>query len=311
MIRIIQWLGRNKIIAVLLAVVVYFCIVAFHELVTELAIRMRNAIGRDKYNDYLTYSFLLLLLPFIAILFYHSLRSRQKYLKLALSFIIVAMIVFSFRFLMVYSIEAIHFVEYALLAVILLPVLRSYRETVFWITILGILDELFQYHFLTPNFEYFDFNDITLNLLGAGAGVLLVFVFGGNVISLSQVKWYRSPAFITGAGILAVFFILLITGKMSVNPVESAASATWFSLNRKSMPAEFWTTAYPGRVFHILKTFEGIVVLIVLLAGFFLLDILTTKPEETLNIIDCTSTYNVTKQRSNDVTKQRSNDVTT
>lgn len=277
MIRIIQFLGRNKIIAVLLATVVYFCIVAFHEVITELAIRVRNAIGRDEYNEYLAYGFLLILLPVIAILFYKSFRGSQRFLKLALSAIVMAMIIFSFRFLMVYSIEAIHFVEYALVAIILLPVLRSYRETVFWITILGILDELFQYRFLTPNFEYFDFNDITLNLLGAGAGVLLVFVLGSNAIILRRVKWYRSPAFLTGAGILAFFCILLLTGKMSVDPVETSGSVAWFSLNRKSMPAEFWTTAYPGRVFHILKTFEGIAMLTILLTVFSMLDVFARK----------------------------------
>jgi hypothetical protein len=68
---------------------------------------------------------------------------------------------------------------------------------------------------------------------------------------------------------------------MSIDPVETAGNTPWFSLNRKSMPAEFWTIAYPGRVFHILKTFEGIIVLIVLLTGFSLLDVVMIKPEET------------------------------
>lgn len=280
MVRIIQWLGRNKIIAVLLAIVVYFCIVAFHEVITELAIRVRNAIGRDKYNEFLAYGFLILLLVVIFILFYHSFRNRQRFLKSVLSIIVTAMMVISFRFLMVYSIEAIHFVEYMLVAMILLPVLRSYGETVFWVTILGILDELFQYLFLTPTFEYFDFNDITLNLIGAGAGVVMVFVFSGNAIEIRRIKWYRSLAFLAGLGLLTVFFILLLTRKMSIDPVEASGSGAWFSLNRKSMPDDFWTTAYPGRIFHILRPFEGILVLISLLAGFSMLDLFARKTEE-------------------------------
>jgi hypothetical protein len=272
MAKFIQWLGRNKILAILLAIVVYFSIVAFHQLITDLAIRLRNAIGRDRYNEYLAYSFLALLMIVVAMLFYHSFRSRQRYVKLAFSVGVTALIVFSFRFLMVYSIEAIHFVEYMLVAVLLLTVLKSYGETVFWVTILGILDELFQYRFLNPTFEYLDFNDITLNLLGAGAGAVIVFVFCLDTIDIRQVKWYRSPAFLTGMGLLTAFFILILSGKMSIDPVDASVSSTWFSLNRKSMPNEFWTTAYPGRIFHVLRPFEGIAVMVFLWTGFSMLD---------------------------------------
>jgi len=273
MIRSIQWLLKNKLIAVSLAIVVYFSIVTFHDEITQLAIRFRNAFGRDQYNTFLAYGFLFLLVIELVFLFYHSFRSRQRCLKTALTVVVAAMMVFSFRFLMVYNIEAIHFVEYMLVAMILLPVMKSYGETVFWVTILGILDELFQYRFLTPTFEYFDFNDIILNLIGAGAGIVLVFVISDNVIEIRRIKWYKSPAILTGLGLLIIFFMLLMSGKMTINPLDTPGSENWFSLNRKTMPDDFWTTAYPGRVFHILKPFEGIILLILFFAGFFILDL--------------------------------------
>ena len=278
MIRIIQWLGKNKLIAVLLSVALYFSIVTFHDEVTELAIRFRNAIGRDRYNDILAYAFLALLLVVISFLIYHAFKSRQKYLYLALSAIVTAMMIIASRLLMVYSIEAIHFVEYMLMAILLLPVIRSYGATVFWVTILGALDELFQYIYLTPTFEYFDFNDIILNLVGAGTGAVTVFVFAADAIKLRQIKWYKSPAVLTGMGILVIFFALLLSGKMALDPGDISESHRWFTLNRESMPGVFWTTAYPGRVFHILKPLEGIILLYLLFAGFFILDIIRVNP---------------------------------
>ncbi len=276
MTKILHWLGRNKVITVLLGIAVYFCIVTFHDEVTTVVIKIRNSLGLETFNRYLAYGFLVLLIFIIIIFFYQSLKSRQKILKAALSLIVSAMMVISFRLLMVYNIEAIHFVEYMLVAIILMPVVRSYGETVFWVTILGMLDEFFQYRFLTPNFEYFDFNDITLNLLGAGAGVLLIFVMNDNAIEIRRIKWYRSPAVLTGLGLLTVFFVLLLTQKISINPVETPV--TWFSINRKSLPDDFWTEAYPGRRFHILKPIEGIMVMILLFAGFSVLD-LSVKPQ--------------------------------
>jgi hypothetical protein len=277
MIRFIEWLGRNKLIAVLLSIIVYFTIVAFHQVITDLAIKLRNAIGRDRYNEYIAYFFLFLLLVTLVIYCYYSLKGRQKFLKSALFVIIIALMVISFKYLMTYSIEAIHFPEYMLVAILLIPVLRSYGETVFWVTILGIMDELFQYIFLVPDFDYLDFNDIILNLIGAGAGAIMIFNLGKDVVPIRPVKWYRSPAIFTGAGLIAFFSILLLNGKMTINPADPTMTDTWFSLNRKPMPGEFWKEAYPGRVFHILRPYEGVFVMCLLFTGFFILDLFVTK----------------------------------
>ncbi|NTV84042.1 MAG: VanZ family protein, partial [Bacteroidales bacterium] len=242
----ILWLGRNKLIAILLAIMTYFSIVTFHDEITQVAIKMRNAIGRDQYNAYLAYGFLALLLMVVTYFTWKIYSGQQKMLNIILAVMITVMMLFSFRFLMVYNIEAIHFVEYAILAIILLPVFRSYGETVFWVTLLGMLDELFQYIYLVPEFEYFDFNDNVLNLLGAGLGVIIVHTLGGNILVMKKLIWYRSPAILTGIGLLLLFFILQFTGKMTINPTVGIEN--WFSLNRATMPAgEFWKEAYPGR----------------------------------------------------------------
>ena len=270
--RLLIWLGRNKLIAILLAIITYFSIVTFHDEITQLAIKIRNAFGRDEYNAFLGYGFLVLLLLVIALFAWHIYRGKQKMLNIFLAVMITVMMLFSFRFLMVYNIEAIHFVEYGILAIILLPVFRSYGETVFWVTLLGIVDELFQYFFLVPEFEYFDFNDNVLNLLGAGLGVILIHALAGQTLAMKKLIWYRSPAILTGIGLLLLFLILQFTGKMTINP--TAGSENWFSLNRETMPDEFWKEAYPGRRFHILKPFEGIAVIYLLFIWFFFLDII-------------------------------------
>ena len=82
MLRIIQWLGKNKLIAVLLGTALYLSIVTFHDEVTEMAISLRNALGRDQYNTVLAYGFLVLLVLIIALLIYQSFKGRQKYFKL-------------------------------------------------------------------------------------------------------------------------------------------------------------------------------------------------------------------------------------
>ncbi len=276
--RILKWLGRNKTIAVLIAIVVYFSIVTFHDEITQIAIKMRNAIGRDLYNSYLAYFFLILLVIVTGWFARNIYKSENKLQNTLLVVAITGLMLFSFRFLMVYNIEAIHFVEYMIVAVILLPVFRSYGATVFWVTLLGVLDELFQYIYLVPEFEYFDFNDNVLNLLGAGAGAIMVFTMGNDAVGIKSYKWYRSPAILTAAGLLVIFAGLYLSGKMTIDPTGIQDGSNWFSLNRGTMPEGFWTEAYPGRRFHILKPWEGIAVIYLLFGMFFYLDKIRENP---------------------------------
>jgi hypothetical protein len=269
--RILKWLGKNKLIAILLAIITYLSIVTFHDEITTLAIKMRNAIGRESYNTYLGYLFLILLLIASIYFAWLIMKSDRKWIKLALYAGITCLMVFSFRYLMTYNIEAIHFVEYAIVALLLLPVLRSYGETVFWVTILGLIDELFQYFFLVPTFKYFDFNDNVLNLLGAGTGAVLVFSLNPGAVEIKKYRWYRSPAILTGLVILLLFILLFSTGKITVDPLGEDGT-NWFSLNRGTMPENPWKEAYAGRMFYILPAWQGVGLMYLLFAGFFGMD---------------------------------------
>jgi hypothetical protein len=272
MISILKWLRVNKAINLMIGIIVYFSIVTFHDEITDLAIKLRNAVGRDNYNAYLAYFFIVILLVFVAYISFNIYKSKRITLNICLVAGISILMILAFRILMTYSIEAIHFVEYALLAIILFPLFRSYGETVFWVVILGMFDELFQYFFLVTNFDYFDFNDNVLNLLGTGAGAIIVFIFNEDIIPVKKIKWFRSPAILTGIGIMILFIALYLTGKMTFNPSGLADGASWFSLNRHVVNYVTWEEAYPGRFFHNLNPWEGLAVIYAGFAGFFGLD---------------------------------------
>lgn len=84
-----------------------------------------------------------------------------------------------------YSInEVAHYPEYAIVAWLLAAsmdpsrVARPVGRVLFWTTLLGALDELQQYIWIAPSYgDYFDFNDVLVNLLGGVLGVLLYYRF--------------------------------------------------------------------------------------------------------------------------------------
>jgi len=270
--KIISWLGQNKVIATMAGLALYLGIVTFHDEITVVAIKWRNSAGLQNYNAWLARIFLAIFIMALLLFTYHILKGKQKMLKTIMVVIMAVLTLLSFRYLMTYNIEAIHFVEYMLVAMIMLPVFRSYGETVFWVTIAGILDETYQYLVLTPNFDYFDFNDIILNLVGATTGVILVFVAAGSVIEIKRRRILISPGLITAITLLAVFIILALSGKLAFDPTETSGMGAWFSLNREIMPDAFWIEAYAGRKFHVLSAWEGISLLYFFFTVFYLLD---------------------------------------
>ncbi len=251
---------------VLIMIIYYLSVVVFHDDVTDVAIKIRKRLEVGGYN----FLFAMIGLAGLILFIYYIIRRlRKSTCKKKLVFYILptlVMIPLFYMTLLTYSIELIHYFQYAILAVLIFPLLRNYGETVFWSVIFGILDEIFQYVFLTPTFEYFDFNDMVLNLVGAGIGVILVALNEPLPFIKSKLSWHKLPSLWF---ILVLFFILISlysAGMFRIYPVEpgSTSPVPWITLYRSHPPAEFWTEAYKGRYYHILGLWEGVLLMALL-----------------------------------------------
>jgi hypothetical protein len=143
--------------------------------------------------------------------------------------------------------------------------------TVFWVTVLGIFDELYQYTILTPFFKYFDFNDMILNLLGAGLGVVLIFI--SAQVAVRQRAWYGLSSLWAWGIFLAMAIILSWAGVFALYPSEAGlTNVPLIILNRAAPAGSFWTEAYQGRFFHIIRPGEGILMMTILFIFYQFLD---------------------------------------
>ena len=218
---------NNKILNGLLVVGYYLLVVLPHEEVgIWIAQTLDQPYGRDKYN------LIILVMGLIGLLGY--LLSIQKGIKALkegkgrvwFAFIMTLLfIVISFNTLLVVNVEIIHFVQYAVLAILLFPLLNNYRDTLFYATIFAVIDEGYQYFVLAPlRTDYFDFNDVIIDLIGAALGLFLFWI-SGIKDAMSNQKWYQTPTFI-GFSILALASILAyLTGILAIYPSESEQQA--------------------------------------------------------------------------------------
>jgi hypothetical protein len=175
----------------------------------------------------------------------------------------------------VVNMEAIHFIQYAILAALALPLARRYEKAFIITTVLGIIDEIYQYLVLNPGFSYFDFNDIILNMLGAGAGLLILAIIGFPQVETRPWRWYSSPAFWFIVLVWLAALILSLGLRVSFYPPAGGApEGFWFSLYRTNLPDEFWTFLYDKRYYHILRPWEAISLMTLLTLFYSSLDTL-------------------------------------
>lgn len=265
MLHLINWLSKHKTVNVVLLGIYYLLAVLPHEQVgVFISKNVRKPLGLEAYDRTMLEIALGGLLIYGIVVIWNIIRKPNQYQTL---FYLIANICFaslSVYALFVLNIEAIHFLQYGLLAILLFPLFRSYSSTLFWGTILGAIDEAYQYFYLSPDrTDYFDFNDVILDLIGVAFGLILIRSFNPNIVKIKS--WLNKPIAITSIGIGLLTGLLHLIGWLRFYPDETAKEA--FLLVKK-VPTDFWSKVPPNITFHIVEPLEGIVLITLLLVFF-------------------------------------------
>jgi glycopeptide antibiotics resistance protein len=269
------FLARNKVQATLLVTAYFLALVYFHDAATVAADWLKYQLTLKYYNLTFFIAGLAISLFTSYILLKKVKKNNDRRIFFYLFLITVAAMLVAVLTMTVVDMEAIHFIQYGLLSALILPITRRYESAFIYATVLGIIDEVYQYFILNPDFSYFDFNDIILNMLGAGAGLLILAVNIHPQVKMQPWKWYTSPAFWFIIAILAIALFFSLNMSLSFFPrAEAGAGGSLFSLYRKSLPDEFWTFLYGNRYYHILRPWEAISIMILLSVFYSLPDYL-------------------------------------
>lgn len=127
--------------------------------------------------------------------------------------------------------EYVHYPQYALLAALLARTLDPERRRwpvgrlLLLTTLLGALDELVQYLWITVSYsQYFDFNDVLVNLLAAALGLMLYYGWRTPPRAperATQHAGVRTWGLAAAAGALALFLVLTVgSGRVQLTPSQ-------------------------------------------------------------------------------------------
>jgi hypothetical protein len=174
--------------------------------------------------------------------------------------------------------ELVHFPQYFPEGMVLLALTGSPVESIAWATIFGGLDECFQYWVVVKGKPVpYDFNDIFMDLLGGAAGVVFAMALMRTERRERAPGWWKNvltrPGVIVVLGVIVVGIGLWAAGMMTLYEAPNAPPH-WFSLSRQSnLPFWFSAPNFLGpRTFHELSPVEGPLWLLLVFAGWSLLD---------------------------------------
>jgi len=272
-IRSVNWLEQRRFLNIILVFAYFIFIFFMHVPCAHLSVWVEWHLSLPVYNLVVKTTCIVLLILYLALILYqllkrtHNRSHKIAYLLLTLSFIIIH---FSFMFEM--NIEIIHIFQYSILGFLLFPLTRRFGAAVCFAIPFMLIDEWNQYINLYPGYvEYFEFNDVILDINGCGLAVITLYLFGVKGSDNLKPLWKR-PEFIS---IIAFGIAITIAVKTCFIALYTAdkCSNTWLVLNIIKEAPTFWRK-FPGRdiVYHIMQPVEAIVAIILLALFYFGLD---------------------------------------
>jgi VanZ family protein len=278
--RLILRLSERRILTSLGAVTYLTAVSLGHRRVSDAIDSLKTVLSFKTYDTLMLDSGLFLMVALAAFCLIKIRESRDaRALRLLYLLLTGFLIVVSHYTLIVFNVENIHFPQYALLAVPVFALVGRFGETVFWVTLLGALDESYQYFVLyrDNNTVYLDFNDIILNLIGAGIGVVLIYITSRpsgapSAQSRKTPKRLFSPVASAAAGILLLAYLVIFIPGLLPFSSEASAFAGPSVLSRRPLPKTFWVEPKVGKKFHIFGPSEGMIAAALLIAFYTTMD---------------------------------------
>lgn len=245
----------NKGKTLFLSIIYFLVVILPHEWVGLKINKAFSGMSRDQYNLIILILFSFILLSLLVFLFKkisnHPLRNQ---LILCFGFTIVSMCLVN-NFLFVINIENVHYVQYAVGAILIFSLIEHYFATLFLACLVGVFDEAYQYFYLAPErTDYYDFNDVITNLLGAAMGLLIL-----RTLRFPETE-NRKNTLVKAFVIPLLAFIILVVGMLMTKILSVYPADDKFTLVRKIQEG-FWTTVPPKVRFHVLDPLEGLLII--------------------------------------------------
>lgn len=279
----IELIGITNILIFVFAILYWLSTCFYHLIVTDILTDWVNTPwGKFIPRDYSIQIGIAVSAIFFFYIIYQFVKGTRRLTTVFYWVFLASAVLLAFRYLITAPIEIIHFPQYAILSILLARVFDKDKKkfmlgTIFFcVTMMGVLDEINQYFYLTRQYtEYLDWNDFTLNEIGAAIGLLTYYGFLNN----GSRKWIFKDIILAAGSkfiiiISSVVFILFVLGILKFYTSVKLSSAIFLDehsmlkIYLERLPGKYgsWQERDLGGYFYTLNCING--PLIMALFGF-------------------------------------------
>ena len=237
----------------------YLLTILPHEEVGKSITYIFSAFTRDTYNLIIAVLVASTLILLSYYLFPKVKIHKERPTILIFTGITLIFILLCFNILFVNNIEAIHFLQYAIFSIICFKLTKNYTRTILIGALAGFFDELYQYMVLAPDTsDYFDFNDVVINIIGTGIGLIICKILTFKTVTYSKKECLFMPELWILIAMVIFYFYGSHSGIISV--LQNPDNPSSFSF-LKHLPESFWTTLPRQNIkYHILFPMPGLLI---------------------------------------------------
>jgi len=260
----LNWLSGHRFINLLILLVYFLIVVLPHEEVGIWISNIFKPYTRDFYNHVLMLCASGGLLVYLFVCY----RAVNKPIpRLLLGYLLLNLIlaILCFKVLFVVNVEAIHFLQYAVFALLCYPMINNYNLTLVYTTIASAIDEGYQFYYLAPERTmYYDFNDVIINLIGAVFGLILIRSLRRGYKKYTFVDFISSIHFKIFLGLLIIIIGLFASGLLvKIYDPQDTYAKFWLI---RQQAFGFWQERPRFNFrYHIVQPWEGVLIVAILL----------------------------------------------
>lgn len=258
--RFLNWLLANRWVNFVILMVYFIIAVLPHEEIGLLISSIFSPYTLDSYNRVILIFVACAIIIYLFIVFklFKEISYQAVFGFYAINFVLA---ILCFKILFVLNIEAIHFLQYGIFALLCFPLLRNYSLTLVYTTIAGSIDEAYQFYYLAPErTEYYDFNDVIINLIGGVFGLLIIRGLRRKSYRYTYKTFFKSKHFLILLSILLFIIGLFATGLLVKNYNPNNLDAKFWLI--REPVSQFWKFERQYNLkFHIVQPWEGVLII--------------------------------------------------
>lgn len=237
-------------------------------------------------RNYSVEASIVIILILVLYIYYRARKGVNRIYTFLFLYCYLIFVYYFYRVFSLHAVEYVHFIQYIGLIFLIGwtfdPDRKKflYNKILFAGTLIGILDEVFQFYITAPGHKYLDFNDFLINTLGTVGGLLLYYGFY-PLQSLNNNKkkfWVTNRFLLTSltAIIIFILFYLGIIEKTPPYPVEKAVTTIdgEFKIYLERIPGWLghWRSHFVSGYFYNLSPAQGMILVIITVSLFSLYD---------------------------------------